>query len=302
MDKKTLSITMGAMVTAIFGAFLLLNRQTGDLFQGIFLFLYPIPMVAYAAQYGLKKGAAVFASMAFISIFTGDFTTIFSAISQVLIGLIFGGCLHHKVDMTKTLFGVMILSALASVLDMIGYSIISGIDLNQDALEMQAMMMEVFEQMGTTVPETMLATDTLKQILIVSMIGVGLLQGFVVYELSLLILRRLRFPVQRPKAVLSYVPPKWTGYFALVAFMAYNRCMIVPFEQEIVQNLALTVGMFGYLYLMCFGVLAVTWFLKKHNPSLGKWGVLIGILGLLIMPIFELLAGFLYVVGRKRYE
>ena len=37
MNKKTLKLTMGAMATAIFGVLLLLNRQTGNLLQDVFM-------------------------------------------------------------------------------------------------------------------------------------------------------------------------------------------------------------------------------------------------------------------------
>lgn len=299
MNKQSLRITTGAMVTAIFGAMLLLNRQTGSLFQEFFVFLYPIPMVAYAALYGLKNGAAVCVSMALLSCLLGDFTSVFYAASQAVIGLVFGGCLYHKVDMTKTLFAVMLLSALISVLNLVLYGVLSGVDWNQELLEMQTMMKAVFEQTGTVVPENMISFNSLKQIMIVSMIFSGILQGFVVYELSLVILRRLRFPVQKPKSVFSYTPPRWTGYVGLFAFFAYNRSMVLPFENELVQNLALSVGMFGYIYLLCFGVLAVMRFLKMHYPKLGKWSVVFALLGLFILPLAELLVGFWYIVRRE---
>lgn len=299
MNKQSLRITTGAMVTAIFGAMLLLNRQTGGLFQEFFVFLYPIPMVAYAALYGLKNGAAVCVSMALLSCLLGDFTSIFYAASQAIIGLLFGGCLYHKVDMTKTLFAVMLLSALISVLNLVLYGFLSGVDWTQELLEMQTMMNSVFEQTGMVVPETMMSLNTLKQIMIVSMIFSGLLQGFVVYELSLMILRRLRFPVQKPKSVFSYTPPSWTGYLALLAFFAYNRSMVLPFENEMVQNLSLSIGMFGYIYLLCFGFLAVLRFLKTHYPNVGKWSVVLTLVGLFVLPVLELFAGFWYIIRRK---
>lgn len=298
MNKKSLTITTGAMVTAIFGVMLLMNRQTGGLLQGVFIFLYPIPMVAYAAMYGMKSGAAALVSMALISIFLGDFASTFCAVTQALIGLIFGGCLHHKVDMTKTLFVVMILSALVNIVDVIAYGFISGVDLNQEVAEMQAMMNEMFEQAGmaAAVPANMLSANTLKQIMIVSMMFAGVLQGFIVYEVSLLILRRLRFPVQKPKSVFEYKPPRWTGYGGLLAFFAYNQSVLMPFENEIMQNAALSIGVFGYIYLMCFGFIAVMRWLKTNFPKVGKFSFLICLLGLFMFPVVELIAGFWYIV------
>ena len=40
---KTQEITFGAMIAAIFGMLLLLNRQTGGMLEEVFLFAFPIP-------------------------------------------------------------------------------------------------------------------------------------------------------------------------------------------------------------------------------------------------------------------
>lgn len=298
MNQKSLKITTGAMVTAIFGVLLLLNRQTGNLFEDLFLFLYPIPMVAYSAMYGAGSSIPVFAAMSLISFLYGNFTTIFYAVTQVLIGLIFGCCLYHKADMTKTLFAVMIISAAVSVLNTIVLGFLFGIDINQEVAEMQTMMNSIFEQAGAAVPKELLSSGYLKQMLVVSMVLMGALQGFIVYEISLLILRRLRFPVQKPKSIYLYTPPKWTGYLAALSFFCYTAKLMRPFENELLQNTVLTVGILGYIYLICFGFIAIMLTLKIHFPKIGFLGVILCLLGVFIFPIVEMAAGFVYIVSQ----
>lgn len=298
MEKRSIVITTGAMVTAIFGVMLWLNRQSGNLFQEIFIFLYPIPMVAYGAMYGIKNGAAVCASMSLIAFLLGDFTTIFYAVTQAVIGLVFGGCLHHKVDMTKTLLAVMLLSAFVNLLNTVFLGFLFGIDINREVTEIQGMMKTVFEQTGQVALENIMSLDTLKQIFIVSMILSGFMQGFIVYEVSLLLLRRLRFHVQKPKSVFLYTPPKWTGYAALLAFMVTNRSLIQPFANVTLQNTTLTVGVLAYMYLICFGFIAILRILKTAFPNGGRWGIIVCILLIFIMPLAEAMMGFIYIVSR----
>lgn len=295
---KPLKITTGAMITAIFGVMLLLNRQTGGFFQEVFLFLYPIPMVAYAAQYGWKSGIPAFAAMSLLSVLLGNFTAIFYAVTQAFIGLIFGGCLYHKADMTKTLFVVMLLSAVVNVFDIAVLGALTGFDLNHEVEEMQRMMNSLFEQSGMVVPETMLTTGYLKQIFAVSMIVLGGVQGFLVYEVSLMILRRLRFPVQKPKSVFLYAPPKWTGYGAILAMILYSIGMTRPFEQDMLQNAVLTIGTFGYIYLICFGFIAILLTLRIYCPRIGFFRFVLCVVVLFLFPLLEMAAGFLYIVSR----
>lgn len=300
MNKKSLKITTGAMVTAIFGVLLLLNRQTGNLFQDLFLFLYPIPMVAYAAMYGVKSGLPALAAMSLISFLFGSFTTVFYAVTQALIGLVFGGCLYHKVDMTKTLFAVMVLSAVVNVLNTIVLGFLFGFDLNQEIAEMQTMMNSIFEQAGVALPENVLSVNYLKQMMVISMTLFGMLQGFIVYEVSLQLLRRLRFPVQRPKSVFMYAPPRWTAYGAIAAFFVYMVKMARPFDNEILQNTVLTIGILGYMYLICFGFIAIFKLLKSRFPKIGILGVIICLLGMFTFPLVEMAAGFIYIVDKQR--
>ena len=298
MNKSALKITTGAMATAIFGVFLLLNRQTGDLFQEIFLFLYPIPMVAYAAMYGVKSGLPVFAAMSLISIFFGTFTTIFYAVTQALIGLVFGGCLCRRVDMTKTLFVVMVLSAIVNLLNTVVLGFLFGYNLNQEAAELQTMMNTAFQQAGVELTENMLTIPYLKRMFIISMTVFGAIQGFLVYEVSLLILRRLRFPVQKPKSVFLYTPPKWTGVLALAVFFGYYVTMVRPLEDELLQTVVQTAGIFGYLYLVCFGFIALLMVLKVRFPKMKGFSGLICLLCMLLFPMLEMMMGFWYVSGK----
>lgn len=296
-NKSALKITTGAMVTAIFGVMLLLNRQTGSMFQEIFLFLYPIPMVAYAAMYGFASGLPVLAAMGLISFLFGNITSIFYAVTQVLLGLVFGTCLNRKMDMTKTLFVVMLLSTIFSLLNTVVFGAMFGIDLNQETAEMQVMMNQIFKQAGVELPAALASGSYLKQLVVVSMALYGIMEGFIIYEVSLLLLRRLRFPVQKPKSVYLYYPPKWMGYAAVALFIAYSSRLNNPLPDERLQNAVLTIGIMGYIFLLIFGFIAMILLLKVKSPKLGFLSGIISTLIFLILPFLILGMGFFYVSG-----
>ena len=60
MNNNVRRLTDGAMMLAIIGALLLINRQTAGIIETTFLFILPLPMVFYSARYGLKSSVSYF--------------------------------------------------------------------------------------------------------------------------------------------------------------------------------------------------------------------------------------------------
>lgn len=296
MNKKTLQITTGAAVIAIFTVMLLLNRQTGSLFEEFFMFLFPIPMVAYSVQYGWKSSLPVLFGMVFFSFLFGTVYTVFYAASEGIIGLVFGSCLHSKVDTTKTLFAVMLLSVIANVFDMVVLAGLFGMSLKEQVVEMQGMMNEMLAQTGIVMPEGIFTENYLMQIMVVSMVIMGILQGIVIYALSLAVLRRLRFQVQKPKSVYLYFPPAWTGFFAFLLFWLYLISFGRPFGNETVQNILQAAGICGGFYLIVFGLIAVMLFVKIHIPGAKFLGIILCVIGYFMFSQFFVFFGFFYLV------
>ncbi|MCR5369855.1 MAG: YybS family protein [Clostridium sp.] len=308
-DSKTQSITYGAMIIAIFGMLLLLNRQTGSFFEEVFLYIFPIPMVAYAAIYGWKRSLPVFVGMCLISFLCGTFTSIFYAISQAFIGLVFGTSLNHHREMTRTLLMVMVLSALANILSTVVLATLFGYNITAEVTAMQQGMHESLQKAlefsgGTSNPQnvqtmeamkSILTFDYMKRMFILSMVFFGAIQGFVVYQLSLVILRRLRFPVEKPKPLIEYFPPRWIGYVALALFAAYYFTTLRPLDNEFLQNAAQTLGMCGMLFLFLFGVIAANQAVKAWITPNKLLAVILTAVALMTFPMVVIILGYLYI-------
>lgn len=296
MNKKTVKITTGAAILAIFAILLLINRQTGMMFEEILLYFFPIPMIAFAAQYGWKNSIPVLVSMSFFAFFFGTFTTIFYAISEALIGLVFGEMIYRKADMTKTLFVVMGLSSVVNVLNTIVLASLFGISLSEEVAEIQNILDSVITKSGMVLPDGILTENYVMQMLVVSMIVLGLAQGFVIYELSLLVLRRLRFQFPKPRSIYSLFPPKWTGVAALMAYYFYSYTIGNPLSNEVLQNAVQSAGMFANLYLVTFGFIGMALLMREHLQLPAILKVVICVMIFLMMPLLVLVAGVLYIV------
>ena len=308
MNENTQKLTFGALLVAVFGVLLVLNRQTGAMLEGTFIFLFPIPMVAFSARYGFRDSVPVFVCTALVSIFCGIFSSAFYAVTQSFIGMVYGSCLHAKRDMTRTMLLVMGLSAVSNVISSVVLAALFGIDLQEDIAFMQSAMQDAFgkaAQMGSGFSEAqqqamdlLLQPDALLRIFIVSMIFMGVLQGFVVCQLSLVILRRLRFPVRRPEPVASYYPPRWSGILALLLFMGYGRAVAMPQAAgrgELVRSAVQCGGLCGYMYLMAFGYIGLLLLMKAYGPRAKAAGVILSLVLFFIIPQIVMLLGVAYI-------
>ena len=283
------------MMCAIVGAVLLINRQLGGLFQDMFLFLFPIPMVFYSAKYGMKDSWVVFAAMCLLGFFLGGIPTLFYVASESLIGMVYGGGIYAHRDSHKIVLFTMIMGALVNVISTVIFASVFGYDLAAETKEMSEMMNTVFAQTGATIPPTVDLNQFIRTIIVVSAILTGVLQGLVTHLLSRLLLKRLRFPIDPPTPLADYYPPKWTGYLGFVGFMAYYYSLLRPLENQLHQSILQGLGMCGFIYLLAFGYIGVVvYFAIRRNGKTGM-GVLIGILLIFIMPVALVIFGFLYI-------
>ena len=286
------------MIVAIFGVLLLVNRQTGGMFEGFFMFIFPIPMVAFSARYGWKDSLAVFVCTVLIAFLFGSFTGLFYAISMSFIGMVYGSCIHAKRDMNRTLILVMVLSAAAELLCTIALATVAGFDLNADIMAMQEGMNQVFAQAGVDIASSGILTyDYLRRMYIITTGFVGALEGLVVYYLSYAILKKLRYPIRKPQPITSYYPSKISGVIALILVFVYAYSVAKPFPNEIAQNVLQSAGMCGVIYLIFFGFIALIMVCRVYLRLPGFIGMLLTLFLTMTISYIPMLAGYLYISG-----
>ncbi len=304
MNTKTQKLTFGAMIVAIFGVLLLINRQSGGIFEDFLFFIFPIPLVAFSAKYGLKSSISVFICTVLLTFFCGSYTAVFYAISQSFIGMVFGVCLYHKKDPGKIVVLIMTLCAISSIVSYWLLLSISGISVGQDLSQVQTMMNGMIDEFGTKVGyneqilqsmKTMLTADNLRRIMFVGLAFTGVIQGIVIYWLSLLILRRLRFKVQRPKPLADFYPPKWSGVVSLIAFAAYMFTYVRPLQNDIAQNVVQTLGICGMMYLLCFGMFSAYLMLRVRFNFPKIFAIILPLIFMGSFSYLYIILGFVYI-------
>lgn len=316
MSNKTLRITYGAMLIAIFAVFMMINRQTGGMLSSVMLFILPIPIVAYAVKYGGKASLAVFFCMVVVSILFGTLSTAFYGISAALIGLVYGTCLYHKVDMTKTFLAVVGITVVVELIDMVVIAGLMGIGIEQDMIEIEAMFNEMAAQANVQFPEAILEEGSLRRLILISIAFSGALEGFVIYGLTIIVLRKLRIPVQKMTPVSDIYPPRWTGIAAGAAWLWYTSCVSQQsaisqglvdgtantilnrcVQNEMAMGITQVVGMVGYLFLVVFGIIALSMIITKYLTRNKAAIVVLSLLGVMMFAFVVMILGIVYVSG-----
>lgn len=294
MNHDVRKITDGAMMAAIVGVLLLVNRQTAGLIEVSFLWILPLPMVFYSAKYGLKDSWLLFAAIVLLTIVLGTGQTLFYVISETLIGLVYGCGIHDHTSTRKLVIRTMVMAVGADILSMLVFASFFGYDIASEVEEYTALMNSVFEASDTSLPASVDLKSMMETILIVSVIVGGIFEGFITHILSRLMLKRLRIYIEPMRPISEYYPPKWSGYLGIAGLVMFYYSSYHAFENETIQRVVQGVSIACVLYLVIIGVIAIMIYLRIRFQMKG-WGALIAIIFSLFFSIVVAVIGFMYI-------
>ena len=295
MNQEIKKITDGAMMIAIVGAVLLMDRQLAGTLSSMLLFLFPLPMVFYSAKYGLKASGMVLGALCALVFILGTPQSMFFVISESVIGTIYGASVHAGTENRRILLRTLFLGGIVELLAMVIFASFFGYDVTSEITEYTKIMDQLTAQTGVEFPVSLTNADPLRTLFVISAILTGVMEGMVTHLAARLMLKRLRFPVPKSTPIEQYYPPKWTGYLAFGAMCVYYYSIFRPFDAEVYQTAAMALGTLGLIYLLGFGVLAILIFVPKVFPKIRMWLVLIVVLMVFTMSLPLAITGFLYI-------
>ena len=88
MNNQTRKITEGAMMCAIVGLLLFINRQLGNMLEYFMYWVLTFPILVYTAKYGVRNALVPSVSMLLLSFMISSPTTIFYLFSCIVVGLV----------------------------------------------------------------------------------------------------------------------------------------------------------------------------------------------------------------------
>ncbi len=296
MNNEVRRITEGAMMVAIIGAFLLIDRQVFGVMEYVF-WIIPLPLTFYAAKYGFKQSILPLVAVIFLTFLYGTITSIFWFNSMSICGAVYGNGVKKQYSNQRLLMISICFMIFANLITTVLFAGFFGYDIVEETLFLE----QSVQSMG-------IATDTLNisganvflQIYIVSTILLGVLSGFIFHIMALQFLKRLRIKVNNNGVIQRWIPPKYSGYVALVLWQLGVFLSSRPNVPELLITMSLVAVVLSSLYLLYFG------YLEVMNLLVQKFGrgvatVSIVVLTVLIQYTFYFLAfvGFLSIVARR---
>ncbi len=311
MNKDIRKITDGAMMAAIVGVILWVDRFTGGTLVSMLLFLFPLPLLFYSAKYGWRDSLPVLAAVFFLLFIFGNFANIYFGTCASAVGIVYGDGVKKGNSSRKLMAKAIIGSILTEMLAFVFLASIAGYSLSNSVDEMQQMLQEVVSLVGEGQPSQtgdqltqalgmFTNPSTMTTMVLNSTVLLGVMEGALTHAFSRIVLGRMRVKLPPGEPIYAHVPPKAAGYVALVFLLAYMLGFALAPVGSMAYNVIITIGMIALYYLSFYGVIGTTMFLRSRFRLSGGITVLLVIVLFFIMPLFLAFFGFFYITTDMR--
>lgn len=215
--NSTKKITEGAMMAAIIGALLILNRQTANFIDFAMFWVVPLPVVLYTAKHGIKNAMMLVVSVIVIAVIAGMPSALYYSVMGSILGLFLGDAVQSQKQQGVLLMISCVVSIVSTFLGMFVFASILGYNLMDETTLMVSMMSETFESLGMA-GQLQSLIEFIPILVMMSLVLSALVEGVLVYLLSYIVLHRMKIKMTPMKPISQIQLPKLWGY---VCFLAY---------------------------------------------------------------------------------
>ena len=303
--NQTKKLTQGAMMLAIVGALILIDRMTAFWFTELIVLIMPIVVIMYATMHTFKDGVMLCVGLLIISFLLGNFnmTYLIYVPIGIVTGLSYAWGVRRGMDKRRLLMTAIITYTIGELVTTYVIYPLIGFPVAQ----MLAQYREAIEKTGSITGMdysslfSMAGIDIAKLIVIlyvVSTIIMGAMEGVLIHILSVFLLKRFKIRDLGNTNLLDIKPNPPLAYVALL--MASVMYLVRFLSNETLYYIGITVSICGFIILLYYGYIFVVLYsilvLRKNI------GGLIILLCFLVPGLMYLLmiAGFLYASGPLR--
>lgn len=299
--NKTKKITQGAMMLAIFGALILIDRLTAYWFTEFVVLIAPIIIIMYSAMQTFKDGLLLSVGVLIIAFLLGNFqlTYVIYVPVGVVTGIAYSYGIKNNFDKGRLLFiscfTYIVGELLASyvIYPLLGFPVSQMIEEFKTTLPQAGNMLGIdysaaFATMG-------LQLDNVLIILIcITIVLMGAMEGFLIHLLSIFLLKRFKIVDLGRINIYDRKPNKVLAY---VCFACVCLGFLVSYvDNQMIKDVMVVICVLGFIILLYYGYLFIAIYGAINRKN---YGFIVTILCFFIPPLFLclMIVGFLYGSG-----
>lgn len=255
MKSNTKKLTEAAMMVAIVGVMLFINRQFAGILEYAAYWVMGFPILIYTLRYGMKEAIVPAVSMLLLACIIALPTTVFYLFSAVVVGLVYGGGVRKHWSSGVLLWTSGILTLFSYLITMVIFASIFGFDPQEDIL-MTQVLLDTLHIEGVNLGQMVLVFSLLLTCL------TAVLQTICVHLFATLIMQRLKIEANSIKTAFEIRLPKVFGYISICIWLLFLLQNVIKLEGNLYAILItlyvvvciLMVGEF-MLTILCGGIL-----------------------------------------------
>ena len=303
--NKTKKLTQGAMLLAILGALILIDRMTAYWFSEIVVLIAPIIIIIYSAMHCFKDSVLLSVGVIIISFLLGNFQMLYLIYIPVGIvtGLAYSYAMQKGLDKSTLLFIACVSYTVGEIIASYVIYPLLGFPVSQMIDEMKALFAQSGSITGVDYFSAFSAAglkldNALLIIYLITVIIMGAMEGLLIHVLSIFLLKRFKIKDLGRINLWDIKPNKILSYVSFLSmFTIFFRDKI---NNEILYYASVTLTVLGFVVLLYYGYLFVTLYgaiVLRRNA-----GMLFVLLTFIMPGLLVILAilGFLYGAGPLR--
>lgn len=252
--RKSQQLSEGALISALTMILALLNQYSGFLIDAAIPWLYAFPMLLYAARNGLRWALIALGSICLLSLAFLPWTSFFYLLSSLLLGLVYGSCVQHKVSNACLLFFSFLIAFTVNMITTLLLAGLFGYDLTADIALIDAFLQN---KMAAWLPQA-------QSILFFSIVFLSVLQSLIIHAGAQMLLKRLHIKTIPMKNLLQIRAPRSLGIAILLIWLLYLLQIVIELQVE-TQWLIECLAMGAWLIAVIYGAICAFAYLALHQ-------------------------------------
>ena len=303
--NQTKKITQGAMMLAIMGALIIIDRMTGYFFDYFVVLIVPMIIILYSSMNTLKDGMILSVGIMIIAFLLGNFqfTYLIYVPVGILTGIVYSIGMKKNLDKQTLLFLAIMVYVVGEIIASFVVYPVLGFPVATMIAQYKTAMQEAGSISGISY-ETIFTSAGLDfdKILVViyvfSTIVMGAMEGVLIHLLSVFLLKRFKIADLgrvniwdlKPNPVLAYVSFLSTFLFFVNRYV--NNQIFYYASMTIALLGTMILLYYGYLFVILYGVIVL-------RRNIGSFFILLAFF-VPVLLIALMILGFLYGSGPLR--